>query len=228
MMIDIVYFTKGKENDELKHSLRSLCRNFYHTWGKLVIIGTKPDDVRADLFIEFEPTGTKYSNVRDAINLVLEDNRINDFILMNDDFYFNRKMDDIPYFYDNTLYDLAGRIIAKYNGFTDYSAKLIKEAQFLVQNGLDVKNYELHVPMYIQKEKAKDMKKIYKDAYYCFRSTYGNIYCNNTAKPLRDVKNISDYKNKPFLSTSNHTFIRNSDIGNYIKKKFKNKCRYEQ
>ena len=51
---------------------------------------------------------------------------------------------------------------------------------------------------------------------------------NLSSKPLRDVKNISNYKNKPFLSTSNHTFIRNSDIGNYIKKKFKNKCRYEQ
>ena len=85
--MDIVYFARGEENEELRYSIRSVCKNFAFPVNKLVIVGTKPSYITPDLFIKLDPKINKYANVRMAIEKVLDDDRISeDFILMNDDF----------------------------------------------------------------------------------------------------------------------------------------------
>ena len=226
--MDIVYFARGEENEELRYSIRSVCKNFAFPVNKIVIVGTKPKYITPDLFIELDPKINKYANVRMAIEKVLDDDRISeDFILMNDDFFVMKRVTDIPNYFDGSLYELAGKIICKYNGFTEYSAKLLNEARFLVAHDLDVKNFEVHIPMLINKTKAKELLKRFNHI-ECFRSTYGNLYCQN-ARQLKDVKDIDNFKGKTFLSTSNHGFIK-KPIGDYIRKSLKNNKRayYEQ
>jgi hypothetical protein len=226
-MEDIVYFAAGKTNEELRYSIRSLCKNF-KPFRKLWIIGSKPDDIIPDGFIEMYPDGTKYSNVRTAIFTALNDDRISDnFWLFNDDFFIMKKVKDLPPYYDGSLFEWCGKIIFNNNGFSDYVIKMFDEIRYLKDNNLDVKNFEVHLPMLINKQKALELTKILQDGSKAFRSTYGNMYYSDSAKQHRDVKNIRDYKYKDFLSTSNSTFEL-CGIGKYIRNKFKDKCKYEQ
>ena len=62
-MEDIVYFAAGKKNEELRYSIRSVCKNF-KTFRKLWIIGSKPDDIIPDGYIEMFPNKGKYGKIR--------------------------------------------------------------------------------------------------------------------------------------------------------------------
>lgn len=225
-MEDIVYFAAGKDNEELRYSIRSVCKNF-KSFNKLWIIGSKPDYINPDGYIEMYLNGNKYQNVREAIITALKDPRISDnFWLFNDDFFVMKKIKEDPCYFDESLFAWCGKIIYRNNGFSDYTVKMFNEIRLLKENDLDVKNFEVHIPMLINKEKALKMHEKY-NTIPAFRSTYGNIYYSDTAKQHKDCKNIKDFKYKDYLSTTEFSF-NSSSIGEYIKNKFKEPSKYEQ
>lgn len=226
-MEDIVYFAAGKKNEELRYSIRSVCKNF-KTFHKLWIVGSKPDDIKPDGYIEMFPNKTKYANVREAIITALNDPRISDnFWLFNDDFFVMKKVKEDPCYFDESLFAWAGKIIFKNNGFSTYTVKIFNEIRFLKENNLDVKNFEVHIPMLINKQKALDLIPLLNGNSEAFRSTYGNYYYSDVAKQHRDCKNITDYKYKDYLSTTESSFAL-CEIGNHIRNKFKEASKYEQ
>ena len=225
-MEDIVYFAAGSKNEELRYSIRSVCKNFKE-FRKLWIIGSKPEDIIPDEYIEMFPNGSKYSNVKEAIGVAINDERISEnFWLFNDDFFVTKKVTkDLPPFYDESLFAWCGKIILNNNGFSNYVIKMFNEIRFLKEQNKDVKNFEVHMPMLINKTKARAIFDLVGNN--AFRSSYGNFYYADSAKQHRDCKNIQDFRYKDFLSTSNSTFAL-CEIGKYIRDKFKEKCRYEQ
>lgn len=224
-MYDVVYFTKcfNGSNEELRYSIRSICKNL--KFRKLVIVGTKPDYIEPDLFIHFDPVGTKYSNVREAIKYLISNDFdvTEDFYLFNDDFFVMKPMDHIPYYFDGTLFEYVGKVIYNFGGFSDYTIKLLQEIRYLKEHNLPVNNYEVHMPILINKKLALEV--LNDDNVSTFRSTYGNRYCRKYSQQSKDCKDICNFGRR-LLSTSNNGFLK-KDIGRYIRSKFNERSKYE-
>jgi hypothetical protein len=91
---------------------------------------------------------------------------------MNDDFYVIKKVDNVPYMHGGSLF----KKISKYKeltGNTRYVLMLKKTLTNLSRRAKgDVLDYELHVPMVMEKEKL--LKII--DVPDLWRSRYGNVF----------------------------------------------------
>src|SRR5690554_930418 len=95
--IDIVYFLRvdDKNNsEELRYSLRSL-KHIPH--GNVFIVGEMPEWVTNVTHINVQQTGTKNQNVTTGLRKAIRSELISDdFILMNDDFFFMKDIEEMP------------------------------------------------------------------------------------------------------------------------------------
>lgn len=223
---DIVYVLKNDvKPDELKYSLRSL-KNFPHK--KIWFFGGKPEGIEPDEYVEVIQEGiSKYTKARSTWKTILDTDELTDnFWLFNDDFYVMKEITKYEPVYDETLFEKIIRVEDKYMDRTNYTRHLRNAAAWLRENGYDVKNYELHMPMLINKEK---MKAILPESDLPIHSIYGNIY--NVGKVNRHDVKIVDLNIEPdpdcdFLSTSDISF-RKGKVGEFIKKQFTEPCEYE-
>lgn len=231
--MDVVYFVKdAKENPELVYSVRSVEKNFPHD--KIVFVGGCPDGLTPDVHIKVKQTGaTKYARVRGLIEAAIDSPEISDsFYLFNDDFFIISPVYAVYPMTDGTLWHKVSRLKAKYGKPTVYSDRLLNTARALRDTGYDRLNYELHVPMIISKDKAREVLADYPDT-VAFRSAYGNHFCNAGAMMHPDVK-IMDIEGKPdpdihnvYLSTSDKSF-KDGLVGKRIRGKFRKKSTYEE
>lgn len=225
--VDIVYILKNNIDPyELTYSLRSLV-NFPH--GKVWIYGGEPEGIKADSQVTFEQEGrSKWEKVSNSIRKICENEEItSDFWLFNDDFFCMKKCDGIPAIYNGTLYDRI-REIVKRHGVSEYSRRLNQTAAILRGKGLPVRNYAVHMPMLINREKALEVL----DSFYgspMFRSLYGN-YCDIKGEDRKDVKiyrlNEEPDQEAEWLSTTNESF-RFGAVGRYIRAQFTEASEYE-
>lgn len=223
---DIVYILKNDiRPDELRYSLRSL-DNFPHS--KVWFAGGIPEGLKADGEIPVTQTGcSKYSKARSTFQSVINNPDVSDdFWLFNDDFFVVQPITEYEPVYDETLFEKIIRLEDKYGDKTAYTRRLRAAAKWLRENGFDVKNYELHMPMLFNKQK---LKVALADNNLPIHSMYGNMYEVGKVN-RRDVK-IIDTDKMPapdcdFLSTSDLSF-RKGKVGNYIRSKFNKPCKYE-
>jgi len=89
--MDIVYLVKKTKDDniELRYSLRSLS-NIKHD--RVFFVWYKPKWIKNIIHIPYEDRNTKFENVKDKHKIISELD-IEDFIYMNDDFYFLEKQE---------------------------------------------------------------------------------------------------------------------------------------
>lgn len=230
--MDVVYFVKDeKENKELKYSVRSVVKNFPH--GKIVFVGGCPDDMEPDLHLKIDQVGkTKYEKVHNLIKAAIECDEISDdFYLFNDDFFVLSPVNSLLPMIDGSLWCKVRRLEKKYKGETKYSKRLLATARALRDAGYDRLNYELHVPMVINKEKANEVIKEFGPD-IAFRSAYGNRFTKyGMLHP--DVK-IMSLEKRPdpdlhnvYLSTYDKSFEEGA-VGKYIRNKFRKKSDYEK
>ena len=223
---DIAYILKNDiKPEELRYSLRSL-ENFPH--GRVFFYGGKPEGIEPDVMVEFTQTGySKYSKALTSFYHIVKDDRLSDnFWLFNDDFYVMRPVSEYETPYDETLFEKIIRIEDKH-GRTAYAEMLRRGAGWLRDHGYDVKNYALHMPMLLNKEKLAAILPQMNGL--PLRSIYGNVYETGVVN-RRDVK-IQDTGVLPdpdadFLSTSDRSF-RYGKVGEYIRNYFNEPCRYE-
>lgn len=230
--LDIVYMVKDAiYNDELRYSLRSVDKNFPHN--RVVFIGGKPMYLHPDKQIVINQKGkTKWDRVRAMLELVgKNDNLTENFVLFNDDFFVMRPMMAMPTFVYGTLEQLCKRIEQK-NGRkpTPYTLKLEKTIKALERDGLPTHNFELHIPIILNRKKLLQIIEKYPDIKGT-RSLYGNTYLTDRMYYMKDVK-IFDTKTEPnmaniFLSTEDLSFS-NGEVGKYIRSAFPNKSRWER
>jgi hypothetical protein len=202
--MDYVYICRSGDNEELRYSLRSIEKNMPN--GKVWLVGNRPEWYIGEL-IYVSDIGNKFDNIRNCIEIVSSHPDISEnFILMNDDFFALNKMNEIPTLHGGLLLDKITRykelrMPSKYIRLLELTYK-----QLVLNNIVDPIDYDIHVPMVMNKNKLKDSLKI---AYFP-RSAYGN-YASIGGEKINDVKiygsanniNLNNY----YISTEDRSFI---------------------
>jgi hypothetical protein len=209
--MDFVYICRSGENEELRYSIRSVLNSFPEA--RIWVVGGKPDWYLGN-YIEIAQDKHKYANAFNNLIAICESKEISEsFVLMNDDFFILKRFDLNDIFHGGLL---SNKIKIHRKGMPDsrYGRKLVETRDVLKSNNLyDSLDYELHVPMVLEKNKLGIIVKKYPELLW--RSMYGNLY-KLGGKEIRDVKVYSDPrrseksmivdKDSVFVSTQDESF----------------------
>ena len=228
--MDIVIPYAKSNTDELRYCLRSL-KNIPHD--KVFICGDKPDFI-SDKVI-YLPRALRGSTAQyDSelnIRLALLDERLsNDFILFNDDFYIMKPIKRLHTYQNGTLKDLIDS--RPQRQFLKHNIQVQNTIDYL-HNFDNPLSFELHIPMVFNKQDRLEVSNTIIDSLKSGkvvlpRSIYGNIFCdiNEYRKDVKLYTENDKITDDTFLSTYEATF--NSNLGDIIRSRFKDKCEYEQ
>jgi hypothetical protein len=168
--MDLVYICRNGENEELRYSIRSAVKNLPHD--KIWVVGGKPDWYIGN-HIGVDQIQDKYNNARENLKAVTKSQEISEsFILMNDDFYIVKKVNSIPYMHAKTLDDKIQNRDDQFSG--NSYMRILKRTLLILRKKITgpILDYELHVPMVMEKEKLSSILKF--DGLW--RSLYGNTF----------------------------------------------------
>jgi len=217
--MDVVWVCRTGPNEELRYSIRSVTKNMPHE--NIVVVGGKPDWYTGK-FIPVETftadgqvSKNKYENTKNNIRHIVDNPKISgDFILMNDDFYVLKPIDQLQYYHNGLLADKLAEF-RRYTSWSTYTGVLTRTMSVLNHLGfIDPLDYTLHVPMMFNKQKLAE---VLVHPIASIRTLYGNIHKVGGRKML-DVKvhgknheyapKSFDYRNEDsvFLSTADRTF----------------------
>lgn len=231
--LDIVYTLKDRpDNEEFRYSLRSL-ENMPHK--KVWVYGGCPIWVNKRT-VKHVPLAQEQSNKWTNTAMLLQEickneNITEDFIWFNDDFFVLKEIDTLSYYKDRNLlaraYDFVKLGWWQFNGA--YPSRLKVSSRELKLKGYSNDNFELHLPIVFNRKKLLDIYEKFPNL-----GAKRSLYCNYYGVPgiQRDDIKIYDYisipdENWDFVSTTDGTF-REGKVGEYIRKKFKNKSKYEK
>jgi hypothetical protein len=198
------------------------------------VVGGKPDWYVGN-YINVEQKESKYKNAVENLKTISTSDQISEsFVLMNDDFYIIKKIDKIENFHGGYLLNKIN-LYQKLNGNSQYTRKLsgtYKKLKALgFENPLD---YELHVPMIMEKEKLKIILELIDQ--FLWRSIYGNKF-EVGGTEMQDVK---VYTSGPLvlksynLNIDSHTYLSSADssfnniFNKILKDKFNKKTKFEK
>ena len=209
--MDLVYFCRNGDNEELRYSIRSAVKNL--TFDKLWVVGGKPDWYIGP-YIEVPQKRRKYQNVQENAHQIVNTPEISDpFILMNDDFYIVKPIKTVHNFNGGYLINRAN-LYDRLAPQSKYTEKLFETNNILMKKGIrNPLDFELHVPIVIHKT---GFKKAFTSR-YLWRSIYGNLQHVSSLGMQEDVKvyvdgplvpksySIDDLK-YPYLSSDDMSF----------------------
>lgn len=247
-MYDIVYLVRpGDKNEDLRYSLRSIDK-FAPEHGKVWIIGYKPDWVKGVEYIHTQQPNQN-NHWKDSRNNFLFSCKIrdisDDFILMNDDFIATRPIKNWDKSLSKVINTIDEQIIEwDRQGLKNRYTGAFIELKTFMQNQLgiarDLYNYELHMPMIINKKKLAELLNVYKihrfiDVSFItlYRSLYGNYYNIPFNEKIEDVK---FYNGDPKKITTEWISFFDNWAGNcqeypllnkFLQGTFSQKCRFE-
>jgi len=229
--MDFVYICRDGDNEELRYSIRSVIHSFPES--NIWVVGGKPKWYSGN-HIEVKQDSFKYKNAVNNLIAICNSEKISDkFILMNDDFFIIKKISNIGVFHGGLLskkieeYQILSRSSNYINKLIMTDRKLKKHR---IENALD---YELHVPMVMQKAALADI--LLKYPQYLWRSMYGNLVnvggieikdvkIHKTRNSRMSLKDISE--DSSFLSTADDSF--KFVLENGLQQMFSSKTRFEQ
>ena len=225
--MDLVYIynSRKKDHNPIKYSIRSAEENF--KFDRLWIIGGKPEFIECD-FIPYEDRRevNRMINVEGKLKKLTESRVSEDFVLMNDDFFFLEPVEEIEYRH-------LGSFREWYNNKTD--AFHSKKWRLLIENTYreypDWNFYEAHYPIIYNKKKLKKvLKKIPQFNLPIIRSYYGNLNKVNGREvedyKLRYIDDLEKYWNNEFLSTDDRV-EKSQRFLKFIEGRFPNPSKYE-
>lgn len=238
--MDIVYVVGSGskwDNNELKYSLRSL-ENFPHK--NVIIVGVLPEWAKNIIHIDVQDNfadinGGKYRNVVRKIRAACQDERISDeFVLMNDDFFFLEPVEKIEPYTNGTIQSLIDYYEDPRH---QYSNALIRTNKLLLERGIEKPmSYAIHYPIVYDKKKflqmTDDMDWLEKG--YSWRSLYGNLFkigdVGRNDPKINSALTFMTFLNKKyqgdFLSISNNVALF-PPFQKWIDERFPNKSNYE-
>lgn len=210
--MDYVYICRHGDNEELRYSLRSIEKNM--PAGDVWVFGYRPDWYIGN-FIKVEDSGGKFDNIKNCILHIVENKDISDnFILMNDDFFALKKIQNFKNynggFLENKIKKYKElRMSPKYIKLLELTLKQLKNRG--IDNPID---YDIHTPMSMNKKILKDCI----DFAYFPRSTYGN-FAKVDSLEISDVKIYSKNKTSKLSDILSHDFISTEDSSFILLKK---------
>ena len=209
--MDFVYICKSGENEELRYSIRSVLNNFPDV--RIWVVGGRPGWYSGE-YIEISQNHNKYTNAFNNLIAICNSKEISDsFVFMNDDFFILKSFDLKDTFHGGALSNKIERYTNNIP-ISAYTRKLIATQDMLKSKNIDNSlDYELHVPMVVEKSKLLAIIKKYPSLLW--RSMYGNLYSLNGIE-IKDVKVYSDPryskrskeidKDSVFVSTEDNSF----------------------
>lgn len=234
--MDIVYLVKNcVTNDELTYSLRSLV-NLPHD--KVFLVGGCPTNLNKHniIHVPVAQGPDKFANTRHNIQLICKDDLLSDdFILMNDDFFIAKPIQDVVKELNlcrGKIEDVEKEYLARFNGGTSEYMTGMKQTRIYLQDMgyKEPLSYELHTPMVMNKKNVLGLFSMpYLDSIKVlhWRSIYGNKYLKDS-RVIGDVKVLQDY----FYPLGSDTFFSSEDnswprLKTYIGKLFPKKSVFE-
>lgn len=227
-MRDIVYIIKDDlPTTELKYSLRSVEANFPH---RLVwFVGGKPDKLKPDRMLRHSQTGpTKWDRIKSSmLEVVKQDELSDEFFLFNDDFFVMKPFEgEFVNYIDRSLEDRIQDFYKERGSLNRYAFSLWHTENELKLRGQSTHNFEVHIPMLLNKSKALEILSEYESPQ--LRSLYGNVSgCEIIDRPDVKVNRIDIVpKDADFISTNDNTFCMGR-IGEYIRETFNTPSPFE-
>lgn len=239
--MDIVYLVKNNPNnnsEELRYSLRSL-RNLPHR--KVFIVGERPDWIQDTEFISVTQDGEKHSNVARSFSSAVRSSTLsNNFVLMNDDFFIMKQMEEVPSLFLGPMSQVIEGYYARYPEGSSYIRKMERLYEALISKGVsNPLSYELHAPMVFNKQKAVQMCDSGEQLYQ-MRTYYGNAYevggleAEDVKVFLDPTHNSAEYNQNPvqymekqlMLSATGGSFSRGL-VGDFVRQSFPDRSIYE-
>jgi hypothetical protein len=206
--MNFVYLCRNGENEELRYSIRSVVKNTVDP--KIWVVGGRPSWYIGN-YIPVRQGSTKYQNVINNLNAIVDSNDIpDDFTLMNDDFYITKPIDKIDS-YHGGLFQNKVELFAKNVPESHYTRILKNTKDKLFDLGIDSPlDYAIHVPINLNKTNLSTVI----EPGYSFRTLYGNIF-NLGGTKIDDVKfhrkETRSWANNPDLSHLSTPFLSSSD-----------------
>ena len=230
---DVVYIVKASENnDELRHSLRSVAEHLPHR--RVWLVGYRPRWVGPE--VGYVPTiqrGPKHSNTWANWVAASRCADISDeFALFNDDFFVTKPIDDVPVVHRGPLNDMITWYA--HHRLTSHRQRAAVTRQSLQRagHGEPLFSYELHVPMVINRhilaEAARWLST--RGSTIAKRTFYGNL-AGAGGERAHDVKVMRGKEGLPetalpFLSTSPESWA--GLAGGWVRQRFAERGRYER
>ncbi len=224
---DLIYILKADiDTEELKYSLRSVEKNF--PINRVWFVGGQPEGLEPDIRIPHVQVGnSKWEMIRSSMwKAVNEEELTKDFFLFNDDFFIMEPVDTDKFinFVDGTLSRRIDELHRE--SMNPYCRTLFKLEQELLTMQEPTMNFDVHLPMLLNKEQVKAT--LYKCSSPQMRSAIGNINrLPFVISPDVKVYDLEDEgRGKTYLSTNEKTF-NEGNVGRYIRETFKKKSRFE-
>ena len=233
---DLVYIVRGGENEELRYSLRSVAENLPHA--TVWLVGGAPKWVRnVDRlgFQEWEGPGAKWRNIVNGLAVAADSALISDrFVYMNDDQFVMWPQQRMPVYHGGWLSErIRERANSRHVRGFGATARVL---EMLGAHPLPYLNYELHVPLEMNRDGLADAIKMARTlpksmttgAALHVRTLYGNLY-GIDGEFLEDPKIRTSHANleRAFLSTNDRSF-KAEKVGAFIRDAFPNPCKYEE
>ena len=225
---DIVYILRPDvEGDELRYSLRSL-KNLPHRF--VWFVGGLPRGYKPDRSLPHVQTGeSKWDKIRSSMYKVIEQEELSDeFFLFNDDFFVMKPVKGtFVNFVDKTLEWRVEDLRQLNPWLRPYGRTLYKANEELKALGIkEPKNFEVHLPMLINKEQAKTTIKLCSSPQ--MRSIYGNLSkCKTVQHDDVKVYDLDTVPEDPDYLSTNDDIFRDGKVGEYIRSCFPEPCKYE-
>lgn len=168
--MDVVYYCRDGENEELRYSIRSVVQNLKHD--NIWVVGGKPSWYSGN-YIRVPQTGSKYNNAKDNVSAIINSSQISDnFILMNDDFFVISKVSILKNYHGGPLRQKIRHLKNKY-GSSAYINLLERTLKYLKKLGIpEPLDYALHIPFRVNKKNLATVVGLG----LSWRVAYGNIY----------------------------------------------------
>lgn len=239
--MDVVFPIKStSQNEELRYSLRSL-ENVPHD--KVHVVGYKPSWVKNVIHHSYDPgrppgseRHTKWWKTWRVMRYFCTLDEISDdFILMNDDFFIMRPIEEIPILHRGKISDILSGHRSTYQASNIYLTAMSETQELLRSLEKPTLCYEMHAPMVMNRHQMTTAMEVVEamsrpgQMHINKRSLYGN-YWEIDGSLSEDVKvdSVRPTFNKDslFLSTSDNSWARR-DIGQFIRRAFPNPSPYE-
>lgn len=194
--MDLVWFARKGENEELRHSIRSMAQNFssVRPW----VIGHPPEWYSGQV-IRPRRQWNKHKATTQNMRIALDDDRISDpFVYLNDDMFLFAPIDEVPVLNRGSLSaHVADGVPSKYFAGGADTLALLEAHGFA-----EPLSFELHVPIVIHKRAMADALRMISASDVAIpwkRTIYGAI-AGLTGETARDVK-VADPHVTPVVGT---------------------------
>lgn len=229
--------------DQLIWSIRSVCRHFpvdrIFIAGQALPPGLDPDCERL-VFLKTEQTQTKFWNIGENLEAVLNSDISHRFLWMNDDFFFLQSFgeDSLPIWVRNSPFDVFCHRLARSvqdrprsDEYRAYVNGMIGQRAILARHGISTKeltNTDAHTPIMLEKTWASGLVSWLKRDYPKhptghFRALYGWGGAVGEVTVLRDPKIMNVVKlpepGVPLVSTNDKSWVQGK-VGEWLRERF--------